>query len=106
MDKRTRNILLSCGVLLIIVCLCLGAATAVGVGIDLAPGQHNVAPFGEILLHPQYPVTQPNAQLPTPAHLNRAKRLDPQISQSMDLIQSQVVSLRGLDPSQSSVAGC
>jgi len=103
MDKRTRNILLSCGVLLIIVCLCLGAATAVGAGVlILRPASTSMAPFGEILPTPNTQLPTPNAQLPTPLPTSTAQSaLDPQISQSMDLIQSQVVSLRGLDPSQS-----
>lgn len=103
MDKRTKNILLSIGILLIIVCLCLGAAAAVSAGVlILRPASTSTAPIGGNLPTAISELPTTNAPLPTPLPTTSAQSaLDPQISQSMDLIQSQVVSLRGLDPSQS-----
>ena len=87
MKKETRNILLTCGVLLLIVCICTGLIALTGLGISfITPQETSIAIATDKLPTP----------LPT---LASTVELDPSIAQQMDLIQSQVISIRGLEPS-------
>ena len=89
MDKTTRNILITCGVILAVACLCITAVVVGGAGLFMIN---------------QRTVSDPTAvvDLPTPMPTLPAEAesgLDAEIAEEMDLIQSQVIALRGLEPS-------
>lgn len=87
MKKETRNILLTCGVLLLMVCICTSLIALTGLGISfITPQETSIAIATDKLPTP----------LPT---LASPVELNPSIAQQMDLIQSQVISIRGLEPS-------
>ncbi len=88
MNKENRNILLTCGVILLIVILCLSVVIAIGAGIFLVSPKNQVAPTSTLPLPTPLPTSSTGSDL------------DMSIATQMDLIQSQVIVLRGLDPTQ------
>ncbi|HVN53942.1 MAG TPA: hypothetical protein VMT46_06385 [Anaerolineaceae bacterium] len=96
-SQTHRNVLLSCAVLLVAVCVGLSLLSAAGVGVGLwsarvarptpAPTRIQITPLPTSTLDPaQTPVGLPE---PPPA----------QIAAQMDRIQAQVIEIRGLRPS-------
>ena len=87
MDKTTRNILITCGVILAVACLCITAVVVGGAGLFMIN---------------QRTVSDPTAvvDLPTPMPTLPAEAesgLDAEIAEEMDLIQSQVIARRHPD---------
>lgn len=92
-SKRTKNIILSCGVILIVTCICLGLILVSGIGVSL------VWPFGtrqESTLPTPIRVTQESSDPfsgETPAEENH---LPEDLTELISLIESQVIQIRGL----------
>jgi len=89
MDKTTRNILITCGVILAVACLCITAVVVGGAGLFMI-NQRTVS-------DPTAVVDLPSPMPTLPAEAESG--LDAEIAEEMDLIQSQVIALRGLEPS-------
>lgn len=88
MDKTTRNILITCGVILVVACLCITAVIVGGAGLFLVNRQ--------VAADPTEVVSLPTPMPTLPAEADSG--LAPDIAEKMDLIQSQVITLRGLEP--------
>lgn len=87
MEKENRNILITCGVLMLVVILCAGLIIAASIGIFLISQRQTIEPTTTEVLPTPIPPTGDESDL------------DPAIASQMDLIQSQVIALRGLEPS-------
>lgn len=89
MNKETMKILLTCGIIFLVVIICIGLVVVVGAGLFMINEKRSTTPT-------------PTIDLPTPMPtLSTDSAIDPVIAAQMDLIQSQVVALRGLDPTSS-----
>lgn len=87
MENNKRNIILPLFVILAVACVCAALVFGGGLLVNrLAPRQ--VSPTATPIILP--------TPLPT---LTEESGLDPDISAAMDLIQAQVINLRGLEPS-------
>lgn len=82
-----RNILITGGILLIVVCICIGLIALAGTGIFMLKAQPTSLAVATEMLPTPLPT------LPSENHLS------PELAQQMDLIQSQVIAIRGLEPS-------
>ncbi len=86
MNKDTRNILITVSIILLVACVCIGVVAAVGTGFFMLKPQTPVVPTATVTL-------------PTPVPtLTFKSGLSPDVAAQMDLIQSQVISLRKLEP--------
>lgn len=89
MSKETLKILLTCGIIFLVVIICLGIVVVVGAGLFMVNEKRSTTPM-------------PTIALPTPMPtLSTDSAIDPTIAAQMDLIQTQVIALRGLEPSAS-----
>jgi hypothetical protein len=89
MNKETRKILLTCGIIFLVVIICLGIVVVAGAGLFMINEKRSTTPT-------------PTIALPTPMPtLSSDSAIDPAIASQMDLIQSQVIAIRGLDPTGS-----
>jgi hypothetical protein len=89
MNKDTKKILLTCGIIFLVVIICLGIVIGAGVGLFMINKRSSTTPT-------------PTIALPTPMPtLSSDPAIDPAIASQMDLIQSQVIAIRGLDPTAS-----
>ncbi|MCJ7695127.1 MAG: hypothetical protein MUO40_06835 [Anaerolineaceae bacterium] len=87
MEKENRNILITCGILMLVVILCAGFILAASAGIFIISQRQSLTPTATEILPTPLPPTSSETDI------------DPAIANQMDLIQSQVISLRGLEPS-------
>jgi len=93
-NKRTNYILLSCGILLVVVCLCLGVILLSGIGVSL------LWPFE---FKQDDEVSIPMTEIVTPASPEdieiheEENDLPDELSESLLKIESEVIQIRGLD---------
>ncbi len=92
MDKTTRNIIITLAIIFGIVCLCVTAMLAIGATFFIRKADLTPNPT---------PVVSLPTPMPTVASQPGETTLDPDVAASMDLIQTQVISLRGLNPTTS-----
>jgi hypothetical protein len=91
MDKPKQNFLLACGVILLVACICLSISSLGGAAwLFFYPSSSSSSDSS--------PLTEPAATKENPSQDggSSATRLTEEISQQMDLIEEQVMKLRGL----------
>jgi hypothetical protein len=105
-SRRTRNIIVSCGVMLILTCVCLGMIVVSGVGVSLIWPidfrQEDVilpTPIDEIV-EPSAPTTPPEAPPYTEEPPIEADPLPEEIAEIVLEIEAQVSQIRGLTLSE------
>lgn len=92
--KRTRTILISCGVILIVTCICLGLIFVSGVGVSLlwpfGPTQDDPIPTS--IRETWAPTQVPNDESPT-----EDAELPDDLAETITQVESQVMEIRGLE---------
>jgi hypothetical protein len=89
MDKKKTTILITCVVVFLGAVLCIAFIVVAGAGLFMINEKRTTTPT-------------PTLALPTPMPtLSSDSAIDPAIAAQMDLIQSQVIALRGLHPTSS-----
>jgi hypothetical protein len=88
--NKQRNVLLSCVVVLVLACVCLGVVLVAGVGVSF------LWPFEKT-----EPVTTPTAEILTEETPESDEALPVDLRKAMSKIETQVIGLRGLQPTGS-----
>ncbi len=90
-DKKTKRIILSCAIILMVACICLGALAVSGVGVSLIwPLQASQEEAQETAVAPEG--TPENPDLPEPS-----SELPDELADALYQIETQVIEIRGLD---------
>ncbi len=104
-SKKQKNILLSCIVILIIACVCLGLVLVTGVGVSILwPSTKSVQVTPPVENEVTQIVTDveetetPTAEIPAEETPNEKGELPIELRKAMSKIESQVIQLRGLQP--------
>jgi hypothetical protein len=95
-DNNTRNLLITCAVLLLVACVCLSLVVIVGTGLFFLPARvtgQSVITVEATLVSPAQ--VTPEATISSPP---ADSELSPDVIQQMDQIQKQDIELRGLQP--------
>jgi hypothetical protein len=89
--KTTKNILISCAVIVVVACLCLGVLALTGVGVSLIwplRTRESATPIPS------------EATVPTETTEGAESDFPPELLEAVEQIEAQVSELRGLDPTE------